>query len=203
MPRADLLALTPDDLAASTNRGTVKRAQREIEGDEVSAELAEAEDGTVTAKWSDGVICLLPGGTVLAASRCSCPATELCRHVVRTVLAYQKNAKHSEPSGVPDVWNPGDIVEDDLAKYFKPAILNQALRQFQNGLLIEVLRGSKPTARFHDLGCTLRFQVPGDVRYVHCDCAAEPPCVHVPLAIWAFRRLPATFSDRLSERQTR
>lgn len=30
MPREDLLHLTPDDLAALTNRGTVKRAQREL-----------------------------------------------------------------------------------------------------------------------------------------------------------------------------
>ena len=28
-------------------------------------------------------------------------------------------------------------------------------------------------------------------RYAHCDCAEPTPCSHVPLAIWAFRKLPA------------
>ena len=36
MPRPDLLALSPDDLAVLTNRGTVKRAQRELESGEVT-----------------------------------------------------------------------------------------------------------------------------------------------------------------------
>src|SRR5262245_23574512 len=31
--------------------------------------------------------------------------------------------------------------------------------------------------------------VPGDLRYTHCDCAEPAPCSHVPLAVWAFRRL--------------
>ena len=191
MPRADLLALSPDDLVALTNRGTVKRAQRELEANEVTGEFQEADDGTVTAKWSDGMMCLLPGGRVLTESRCSCPATELCRHIVRTVLAYQKQASATQPADAPSSWNPGDIADETIAKALKPAILAQAKSQFENGLLIEVMKGEKPTARFHDLACTLRFQVPGDVRYVHCDCAVDPPCVHVPLAVWAFRRLPA------------
>lgn len=195
MPRADLLALSPDDLAALTNRGTVKRAQRELEAAEVSVVLTEADDGTVTAKSSDGVVCRLPGGAVVAAGRCSCPATELCRHIVRTVLAYQAWAK-AETGSAPSAWDPGTITDEALAGLFKPAVLTQARAQFQGGLLVELIRSAKPTARFHDLACTLRFQVPGDARYVHCDCASSPPCVHVPLAVWAFRRLSADRSWR-------
>src|SRR5207302_10961037 len=90
MPRAELLALTLDDLAALTNRGTVKRAQREVEANECTCTLTEAEDGTVTAQWSDGVECRLPAGKVLRDGHCSCAAAGLCRHLVRTVLAYQR-----------------------------------------------------------------------------------------------------------------
>src|SRR4051812_14039100 len=79
MPRDDLLHIAPDDLAALTNRGTVKRAQRELENKEVTAELGEDDTGTVTAKWSDGVTCTLPGGKTISDARCTCPATELCR----------------------------------------------------------------------------------------------------------------------------
>jgi hypothetical protein len=52
------------------------------------------------------------------------------------------------------------------------------------------VKSHKPTVRFHDLACTLKFQVRGDARYVYCDCAGSPPCAHVPLAVWAFRKLP-------------
>src|SRR5215207_748283 len=191
MPRDDLLHIAPDDLAALTNRGTVKRAQRELENKEVTAELIEDEAGTVTAKWSDGVTCTLPGGKTIPDARCTCPATELCRHVVRTVLAYQAQAPATPTSGEGGAWDPGAITDTELEKHFKPAALAQARTQFQKGLLVELVKSHKPTVRFHDLACTLRFQVRGDLRYVYCDCAEAPPCAHVPLAIWAFRQLPA------------
>src|SRR5687768_6944675 len=129
MPRADLLALTPDDLAALTNRGTVKRAQRELDANEVTGTLKE-EDGTVTATWSDGAKCILPAGAVVADARCTCPATELCRHVVRTVLAYQKQSASTVPAGDAGPWNPGDVTDAELAKHFKPATLTTARTQF-------------------------------------------------------------------------
>jgi hypothetical protein len=192
MPRADLLALTPDDLTALTNRGTVKRAQREVEEAECTCELTEADDGAVSAKWSDGVTCRLPAGVVLRDAHCSCAAPGLCRHLVRTVLAYQKQApapdagKTSPTSGP---WDPGAFGDEDLARSFRPAVLARLRGQFQQGLLVELVRSSKPSARFHLQGCLLRFLVPGDLRYTHCDCAEAAPCGHVPLAVWAFRRL--------------
>jgi hypothetical protein len=201
MPRDDLLHLSADDLAALANRGTVKRAQRELEAAEVTGTVNEADDGTVTATWSDGATCTLPGGKVVADARCSCPATELCRHVVRTVLAYQKHATKAATADPAAPWDPGAIPDDDLARHFKPAVLTQARTQFEKGLLLELVRSHKPTVRFHDLACTLRFQVRGDLRYVYCDCAGTPPCVHVPLAVWAFRRLPADKSAAILSTQ--
>src|SRR5919202_1453121 len=99
MPRADLLALSLEDLTALTNRGTVKRALRELEAQEVTGEPEEAGDGTVTVRWSDGVECRIPGGAVLAQGRCSCPAAGVCRHLVRSVLAYQRSAASAGPPG--------------------------------------------------------------------------------------------------------
>jgi hypothetical protein len=192
VPRADLLALTLDDLAALTNRGTVKRAQREVEDNEATAELAEAADGSVTAKWSDGVECRLPAGVVLRDSHCTCAAAGLCRHLVRTVLAYQKQSPRpadapATPAGEP--WDPGAFTDDDLAAHFRPAVLARLRAKFQEGTLVELVRSGKPSARFHLEACVLRFLVPGDVRYTHCDCADAAPCGHVPLAVWAFRLL--------------
>jgi hypothetical protein len=192
MPRADLLALSLDDLTALTNRGTVKRAQREIDASECTAELTESPEGEVTAKWSDGVECRIPAGAVLRDGRCSCAAVGLCRHLIRTVLAYQQQTARQTPDKPPtpaEPWDPGVIPDEELAKHYRPAAFTKIREQFQQGILVELVRSSKPSARFHLQACLVRFLVPSDVRYTHCDCAEAAPCSHVPLAVWAFRLL--------------
>jgi hypothetical protein len=192
MLRADLLALSLDDLAALTNRGTVKRAQREIDTNERTGEITESPEGDVTAKWSDGVECRLAAGAVLADGRCSCAAAGLCRHLIRTVLAYQRQAAEQttdQPPAPAEPWDPGAITDEELARHYRPAAFTKIHDEFQQGVLVELVRSSKPSARFHVQACLVRFLVPGDVRYTHCDCAEAAPCRHVPLAVWAFRRL--------------
>jgi hypothetical protein len=192
MPRADLLALSDDDLAALTNRGTVKRARRDLEAGECSGEVVDS-DGTITARWSDGIECCLPAGAALASARCSCRAVGTCRHLVRTVLAYQQQAA-AAPADTPPVplepWDPGSLTDDDLVRHYRPAAWGKIQARFKEGVLVELLRSTKPTARFHLPACTVRFLVPGDPRYCRCDCADPAPCPHVPLAVWAFRQLP-------------
>src|SRR5438874_7913945 len=103
MPRADLLALSADDLAALTNRGLVKRARRELDEDEVKGELSETPEGDVAVKWSDGPECQLPADVPLAEAHCSCDTLGLCRHLIRTVLFYQQvgAASRAAPSSGP------------------------------------------------------------------------------------------------------
>jgi hypothetical protein len=192
MPRADLLALSLDDLAALTNRGTVKRAQREIETNECTPDITESPEGDVIVRWSDGVECRIAAGAVLSDGRCSCAAVGLCRHLIRTVLAYQRQAAQQTPDkpvAPAEPWDPGVISDEELAKHYRPAAFAKIREQFQQGVLVELVRSSKPSARFHLQACLVRFLVPGDVRYTHCDCAEPTPCSHVPPAVWAFRLL--------------
>ena len=189
MHRADLIALNLDDLAILTNRGVVKRAVREVESGEVSVDLVESEDGEIVARWSDGVECRLLAGEVVGKGRCSCSSTEICRHIVRTVLAYQRSQAPKTGIEPPSPWDPGTISDDSLASAIKPLVLSKARELYKSGLLAELVRGIKPSARFHVPSQTVRFLVPGDVRYTHCDCAEAAPCRHVPLAVWVFRRL--------------
>ena len=191
MTRSDLLALTADDLAAWTNRGTLKRAQKELEAGE-PAWTVEEEDGEVVVKWGDGVVCTVGKGKVVQEAQCTCAAVGMCRHVVRSVLAYQWQAEKGEEKEQRrhEPWNPGEIRDESLAECFKPTALTKIRNQFQQGLLVELVRSVKPMVRFLSDAYTLRFLVPGDPRYTHCDCAESAPCAHVPLAVWAFRLLP-------------
>ncbi len=190
--RIDLLALTPDDLASLSNRGTVKRAQRELQENTVTPDLQEAEDSTVNVDWGEGIQCTLPPNTPLAECRCTCPAVGVCRHLVQTVLYYQTwEAEHSEERAIqPQAWNPGDIPDEALAKHYRKAELTRLRKLFDEPQVIELVRGVKPLARFHTLPIVVRFLTPGDFHYTVCNCAQPAPCSHIPLAIWAFRLLP-------------
>lgn len=90
MPRRDLMELTPDDLASLTNRGTVKRAQKEVESNEVVVEFEEGPDDRVLAKWSDGFVCEFHHGKSIHDAKCSSGVLGISRHVIRSVLAYQR-----------------------------------------------------------------------------------------------------------------
>ncbi|MCU0548612.1 MAG: hypothetical protein MUC48_04620 [Leptolyngbya sp. Prado105] len=181
MIRADLLALTLDDLAVLTNRGIVNRAQKELE--QFSFELIQ-ESNQIRVQWSDQVECTLLDRETLSDRHCTCSASTVCRHLVRSILAYQQSTAFT-----PQAWNPGKISDEALAKHFTPSQLKRLKQQFESDQVIEVQCSTKPVATFHSLAHTLRFLVPHDLRYTHCDCSDPAPCQHVPLAIWAFRQL--------------
>ncbi|MCP4653907.1 MAG: hypothetical protein GY856_00670, partial [bacterium] len=199
--RPDLLALGPDDLAALANRGTVKRATREL--GRYDYEITEDDDG-VTVRWSDDVSCVLPAGKSLAEATCSCRATGLCRHLIRSVLACQAVVDDEDDVDVAadvgvDFWDPGAISDAALAALFPRATLTRLRSSFEREALVELVRSARPTARFLLRSATVRFLVAGDPRYTVCNCAEEAPCRHVPLAVWAFRRLPEAESGALVE----
>ena len=200
MPRPDLLALSPDDLAALANRGLVKRAQRECEAGELTAQWEVRGDGSISATWSDGLACTLPGGGTVKDAQCSCGALELCRHVLRTVLAWQQREvaavgdDESRPPG-PEPWDPGRIDDVALERQVARTVLVRAASLWSQGVLAELLRSAKPSAHFHSPGHSVRFPVPDDLRYAQCSCAEPAPCVHAVLAVRAFRLLEAGASS--------
>ena len=198
MPRQDLMALSEDDLALLTNRGTVKRCARELDEKEFTCTFNEDTLGNLTVLWSDGIECSLPGHETLVSSRCSCPAVGICRHLVRTVLAYRLQQAGLEDVSaqvnLPDIqttggWNPGDIADDLLAVQVKSAVIKRAKKLFEAGQVVELIIGAKPIARFFTIPAAVRFLVPGDCRYTYCNCVEESPCVHVPLSVFCFRLL--------------
>jgi hypothetical protein len=188
MPRADLLALSDDDLAALATRGKVNEARRDLDAG-VTGRLRESEDGAVRAEWSDGRVSEVPAGATLRKGRCSCGSVEPCRHLVRLVLLYQR--ENVIPATASEPWDPGAIPDGELAKHFRPSTLDKVRKTFDAGVLAELVRSPRPVARFHVPACHVRFLVPGDLRYARCDCAKPAPCEHVLLAVWAFRRLEA------------
>jgi hypothetical protein len=188
--RADLLALTPDALAALSNMGLVKRAQREI-AEGLGPRLEEDASGTVTGTFPDGTVARLPRATTLSDAPCTCGAPRACRHRVAVALAYPdwRRGQETAPAPAAAPWSPGDVDDEMLASALGKRLLDGARATRDRGLVVTVDATGTPAARLPS--CTVRFLVPGDVAYAKCDCVdAGGRCEHLALAVWAFRAAP-------------
>ncbi|MBD9726247.1 hypothetical protein PV755_26420 [Streptomyces caniscabiei] len=192
-PRTDLLALTPDTLAALTNRGLVRRATKELDSG-TSPELRDAPGGGVTARFADGSEAAMPPGASLDSGTCTCAAAGVCRHLIGLVLAYGRAADPAPPGeGVPD-WSPGDIDDAALAAAVGPRALTAARRSARRGASVRVHRPTalEPHPWVELPTCTVRFPVPGQAAHALTDAADSLRGEMLALAVWAFRAADAT-----------
>ncbi|NDU73904.1 hypothetical protein GWI34_14840 [Actinomadura sp. DSM 109109] len=198
MIRADLLALTPDALAALANRGLVKRAAKDLDAGS-GPEITVSPDGGIDGAFPDGTTASLPAGAGLEAARCSCAATGTCRHRICLVLAYQRSAAGpdtgtdaagpEEPAAGPAAWSPGAFDDDALAGVLGRRALTAARRSLRAGYSAKIRRPTErdPVAQVELPTCTVRFLVPGELGYVHTDAVAAVRGEVTVLAAWAFR----------------
>ncbi|WCS26617.1 hypothetical protein LOK46_07240 [Methylobacterium sp. NMS14P] len=213
MARPDLRALTDDGLIQLANAGLVKRALREVAAGAGPA-LAEADDGTVEARFADGTVTRLGPGRPPDAATCTCPASGMCRHRVALVVAYRAAAVADGPAegaaegaagGMADgaavpaaeavAWDPGTLDGAALEAGLGGAAAAELRRLLAAGITVELERGAVPAARLPT--ATVRFLVPDAVGYARCDCAAGGGCAHVALAIRAFREAAGAPEIRL------
>ncbi|MFG2216093.1 MULTISPECIES: hypothetical protein [unclassified Streptomyces] len=199
--RPDLLALTPDTLAALANRGLVKRATKELDAGTVPV-LTTDPDTTVRARFDDGTTSALPPGTGLDEGDCSCAAPGVCRHLIALVLAHQRSAA-SDPDGDPAAftdWSPGSTDDDALTDAVGARPVASARRTLDRGYAALVHRPSPdhPEPRVELPTCTVRFPVPGEIAHALTDAAAALRGEVVALAVWAFRAADATDTDERS-----
>lgn len=199
--RPDLLALTPDTLAALANRGLVKRATKELDAGTVPV-LTTDPDTTVRARFDDGTTTSLPPGTGLDEGDCSCAAPGVCRHLIALVLAHQRGAE-ADPDSAPAAftdWSPGNTDDDALTDAVGTRPVASARRTFDRGYAAVVHRPSPdhPEPRVELPTCTVRFPVPGEIAYALTDAAAALRGEVLALAVWAFRAADATRADERS-----
>lgn len=193
--RADLLALTPEAVAALANVGLVKRAQKELEQGK-GPEITEDADGVVTGVFPDGITARLPPGVALRDAPCSCGASAVCRHRVALVLAYPawvQEPSESQDVGAPPFWSPGEVDDEALRERLGRRTFERAAALRRAGVTVAVRRPDRtdPVASAELPSCTVRFLTPGDLAWARCDCAARQDCEHVALAVWAFRAADA------------
>ncbi|MCF1495801.1 hypothetical protein GOZ83_26720 [Agrobacterium vitis] len=186
MARADLTALTDDGLTQLSNAGLVKRAQREL-ANGTGPELAELDDGTIEARFADGTLTRLAPGRELADASCTCPSSGVCRHRVMLAMACRET-RTQDRDGQPDVavaWNPATLDLEGFEAALAPSAKAELNRLLGTRHSVRLVYGQVPAARLPM--ASVRFLVPGDLGYARCDCIQQRNCVHVALAIRAFR----------------
>ncbi|MBK7053076.1 MAG: hypothetical protein IPH54_21735 [Rhodoferax sp.] len=203
IPRQDLLHLSPEALAQAANAGVVKRAVRELEGG-YRPQLALGADGTLDARFSDGIHTVWPAATPIGQVRCSCGAATVCRHRIIVALAYREDARvaalatgssghaSADSASAPDVQatSPGQVSDETLARVIPATLLARAALARDAGLSITLRRTASgepcDTARLPS--ATVRFWAGAALEAARCDCIAAAACEHVALGVWAFRQ---------------
>ncbi|MBF5008936.1 SWIM zinc finger family protein [Burkholderia pseudomultivorans] len=87
-------------------------------------------------------------------------------------------------------WSPADFDDAALAASFAPSVLEQAARMAAARPVVAVQSGAgahaSPVARLPM--CSVRFFSRRSLAHARCDCRQGSGCVHVVLAVWAFRQ---------------
>lgn len=196
--RSDLLALTPDALAALANRGLVKRAAKDLDSG-AAPTVALAADGTLTAVFPDGAEAALPAEGGLEAATCTCGASGKCRHRVGAVLAYQREHEGAQadttdeaPAEVPvKVSTPAAITDEQLREVLGHHALKAAEQTRRAGYTARLVwPGPDRPAAAELPAATVNFLVPG-LGYVHTDATGPARDAAIVLAVWAFREAAA------------
>ncbi|MDO5066557.1 MAG: hypothetical protein Q4D96_04670 [Propionibacteriaceae bacterium] len=206
MSRPDLLALTDAVLEDLTNKGTVRRARKEL--GQVSCQLSEEADGGVTVTGEDDTVCVLFADRPFDQWTCTCLATHRCRHIVRAVLVYQEaqaggvEEAEAETEATVEVvdgaaepvgaFDPAEVGDDALTAALGAAAVRSAQRLASSGVLAHVgsHREIAVVRIHHPVPVAVRFLAGADLAYVRCTCHDPDPCAHVALAVAAARGLP-------------
>lgn len=197
--RPDLLHLSPEALTQLTNAGLVKRAVREREAGYVPSLSLEA-DATLVATFPDGVVTRWPAGKPIGQTQCTCVATGICRH--RLIAALQFRAEAASAGGAPATdtpaqplgpASPGEATDEALAALLPAAVLAQATKERQAGLVVHLRRraAGEPCDTARLPAATVRYWAGAAIEAARCDCIRQSACEHVALGVWAFRQADA------------
>lgn len=200
-PRQDLLHLSPEALAQAVTAGIVKCAVRELEGGYLP-QLTLGADGTLDAKFSDGIHTVCPAATAIWQVRCSCGATSVCRHRIIVVLAYRNTASSAavaqDPSGGvaahsaldTRVSSPGQVSYEIASPCHSRQLASQSgagsRGWFIHHYSSDCQRRAQQTARLPS--AIVRFWAGAALEAARCACLIGAACDHVALGVWAFQQ---------------
>ena len=176
---------TADDeyLTGLTNKGTVKRAYKDMETSEISAEYGESEIIVNVG----GEKCTIKNP--LAESKCSCPSRSICRHIITAILWLKGNVQEEVKEA--EIKQPDKALTDELSSYplkvlekaMKKKYYTEFLQKAEKGILPEIEESGIISVKIDDM--TVRLIEP--LEYSSCSCHSKDLCSHKAAAILAWQ----------------
>jgi hypothetical protein len=186
--RDDLMHLSPEALAQIANAGVVKRAVRELEGG-YRPECSVADDATLTARFSDGIVVTWANGRAITQADCSCGAAKVCRHRIIAALAYRELGKADSSAPVTPAASPDTVTDEQLQTLIPDTLLALARQTLERGLVVDVRyrESGEPCDTARLPAATVRFWAGAAIASARCDCIRATACEHIVIAVHAFR----------------
>ncbi len=210
--RAILQSLDDDALASLANKGLLRRARKDLETNRPTILATDADNVQVLVEDATVTVPELP-----AKSRCTCPATGICRHIL-AVLVYlrddpelaaldqptqgslfvgdsgeREDEDQREGEASTELLHPtpadvlGAVTDEELQKWAGKALLRKAAKALAAGPLVEIESGATLVVRFPARNITCRWIPSGGLVGLVCSCQAETVCEHVVTAVLAYQ----------------
>lgn len=183
-----LTTIDEDYLIGLTNKGTVKRAAKDLEKQEP---VIESQGEEITLRLED-VVCTIR--SPIGESTCTCPQRTICKHIILSVL-YLKQKLSSEvkptekPKEEPEEkreWNElKNFPVDKLRKTLGEKKFALALARQKTGRFPTIKESSIVQVSFEKEEITVKLLEP--VEYSTCSCHKKELCVHKAEAILCFQ----------------
>ena len=193
--------LSADDeyLTGLTNKGTVKRAYKDMESGEISAEYGDSEINVSVG----GEKCTIKAP--LAESKCSCPSRSICRHIITSILWLKGNSDNKEELKEPEKVGLDETLKNELSAYplkalekaMKKKYYNEFMNKAEKGILPEIEESTIVSVKFPDEEITVRLISP--LEYSSCSCHSKELCRHKAEAILAWQVKSKIITPKASE----
>jgi hypothetical protein len=189
--RAALAAFDDDALAALANRGLVRRARKDLETNTPRVLDDDAGAGRVRVAVEEAEVeLMLPP----VRSRCSCPASGVCRHILTALIFVKERAAEGEAESTAETETRSASIDEVLAlddesisRWAGKPLVTRVRKLLAQGLPVEFEPGGTLAARLPTRNVTCRWMPGGGPEGMVCSCHAAGPCEHRVAAVLAFQ----------------
>jgi hypothetical protein len=190
LTRVRAVAALLDDaaLAALANKGLVRRARKDLE--QSRPEIVGDHEDRLRVKVEEWIVELAERP---AESRCGCPASGVCRHIVAALLHVGAPASGARVDEAPSSSCGAEVLaatDDELRRWAGSALVKRALVELASGLIVEGEDGAPLVLREPSWNVECRWMPGGGLAGMLCSCHASGACVHKVVAVlgWQARQ---------------
>lgn len=193
MELKNIISNADDDyLIGLTNKGILKRAYKDLDEAEISAEYFES---TVEVTVADQKCTII---SPLGDSKCTCPSRSICRHIITSILWLKNNLLDSE-SETDKVSEPeihaviSDEFKKELSEYPLKLIQNAMKKQYLSAFIANARKGKLPkieetsiiSGNIEKDNITVKLIHP--LEYSTCSCHSKELCKHKAAIIFTWQ----------------